>query len=471
MARTIDGTPGPDRLVGTVAADVIRGRGGSDLVFGGPGADFLQGDGGRDAIVAGQGTIVSSVEYDGATDTVAAVTGSTSSTPTSAIGSRRLRARGRRLSRDPYTTPDAQHETQVEPDSFTVGSTTVTTFQVGRRFDGAATNIGYAVTPRQRAHVGERPAPRAHDREPSRRRERAGQRPGRGVRRGAPRLAHLHARARRARRRAWRSIARTDGATWSNALVAAEEIVPQGIAFDKNWIACDNTPTSPYYGRCYLTYTHASDEDMLAVTTRTTAGSAGRPPTSIGARRLSACSPSSSPAGELVVVYLWERGRFAIASSRSADGGLTFDPPVRIAEVDGSCAIRGFRAFPLPSADVDSAGRVWATWHDCEAPGASRNAAFVSTSADGVSWSAPTSVTAGRNAVLPAIGIDSGDGTRGDRVPPRSRAAGVDVELVESRAEVTGFGPPRRLSARSMRLAWMPNTTSGRMLADYISVH
>ena len=31
-----------------------------------------------------------------------------------------------------------------------------------------------------------------------------------------------------------------DGSTWSNALVAAEERAPQGISFDKNWIACDN---------------------------------------------------------------------------------------------------------------------------------------------------------------------------------------------------------------------------------------
>ncbi len=53
---------------------------------------------------------------------------------------------GRRLSRDPYASADAQHETEVEPDSFTFGRTTVATFQVGRRFEGAATNVGFAVT-------------------------------------------------------------------------------------------------------------------------------------------------------------------------------------------------------------------------------------------------------------------------------------------------------------------------------------
>ena len=317
--------------------------------------------------------------------------------------------------------------------------------------------------------MGKRPAPRSHRREPSRRREREGQRPGRGVRRGAPRLAHLHPRARR------HDDAPGDQSLhgrrdWSNALVAAEETLPQGIAFDKNWLTCDNTPTSPYFGRCYLAFTHASDEDALAVSTSNDGGLSWSAPTNIGVAPAVGAFPVAKPNGELVVVYLWERGPFAIASSRSADGGLTFDPPVRIAEIDGSCAIRGFRAFPLPSADVDPAGRVWAAWHDCEAPGASRNAAFVSRSADSVAWSAPTSISAGRNALLPAIGIDRATG-RVAIAYHRFSPAGVDVELVESRAGGIGFGPPRRLSARSMRLEWMPNTTSGRMLADYISVH
>jgi hypothetical protein len=45
---------------------------------------------------------------------------------------------GRRLSRDPYTGPEAQHESEVEPDSLTFGRTTVSSFQVGRRANGAA---------------------------------------------------------------------------------------------------------------------------------------------------------------------------------------------------------------------------------------------------------------------------------------------------------------------------------------------
>ena len=56
-----------------------------------------------------------------------------------------------------------------------------------------------------------------------------------------------------------------DGATWSGAVNAAEETGAggdEGVAFDKNWIACDNTASSPFYGRCYLVYTHSDASDM-----------------------------------------------------------------------------------------------------------------------------------------------------------------------------------------------------------------
>ena len=85
----------------------------------------------------------------------------------------------------------------------------------------------------------------------------------------------------------------------------------------------------------------------------------------LGVRPAVGVFPAIRPNGDLVAVYLLEAGGFAIAASRSTDGGATWAPPVRIAGVDNGCAVQGFRAFPLPSADVDATGRVWATWHDC----------------------------------------------------------------------------------------------------------
>ena len=52
----------------------------------------------------------------------------------------------RRLSVDPYTNTDSQHETAVEPDSASFGNTVVAVYQLGRREAGAAANIGAAVS-------------------------------------------------------------------------------------------------------------------------------------------------------------------------------------------------------------------------------------------------------------------------------------------------------------------------------------
>lgn len=471
-ARVVTGTAGNDVLAGTPRADVIRGLAGKDKLSGGRGADFLQGGAGRDTIDAGPGNDLLALSYDGSRDSARCGTGTdvVNADLVDAV-SRDCEIVGRLLSRDPYASVDAQHQTEVEPDSFTFGRTTVATFQVGRRFDGAATNIGFAVTSDNGATW------------------RSGLLPGltdASVPAGVNERASDPAVAFDARHGTWListlalgagvtrlAINRSpNGSSWSSAINAAEESGAggeEGIAFDKNWIACDNTATSPFFGRCYLVYTHSLADDMLAVRWSDDGGLTWSTSVDIGARPAVGVFPAIRPGGDLVVAYLWETtGRSAIAASRSTDGGGTWGTPVRIADVDGSCAIRGFRAFPLPAAAVDATGRAWVTWHDCEAPGASQNAVFVSSSPDGVTWSTKTAVTRGRNALLPAIGIDAASG-RVAIAFMRYATTGVDIELVESRSGAS-WSSPQRISAQSMPTSWMPNTTSGRMLGDYISV-
>src|SRR6266568_6224531 len=50
------------------------------------------------------------------------------------------------ISSDPYTNSTSQHKTEVEPDTFAFGSTIVSTFQVGRFFNGGASDIGFATS-------------------------------------------------------------------------------------------------------------------------------------------------------------------------------------------------------------------------------------------------------------------------------------------------------------------------------------
>jgi len=51
-----------------------------------------------------------------------------------------------RVSTDPFTNTTSQHRTQVEPDTFSFGSTIVSAFQSGRFFDGGASDIGWATS-------------------------------------------------------------------------------------------------------------------------------------------------------------------------------------------------------------------------------------------------------------------------------------------------------------------------------------
>jgi len=472
-ARTIVGTSASDRLLGTPRADTILGREGRDRLIGGAGTDFLHGGPGRDLIEGGTGADRIAAQYDGARDTVQCGLGED---VVNADLLDRVAADcelvGQRLSRDPYGNPEAQHETEVEPDSLTVGRTTVATFQVGRRLDGGATNIGFAVSTDDGRNWRSGLLPGLTQ---------AGRPAGPHERASDPVVAYdatsgvwlistLAIEGTATRLAVSRS---TDGLSWGSPIVAAAGVSTGEISFDKNWIACDNGVASPFRGRCYLVYTDTLRGDSLRVISSADGGLTWSTPVDLPAAPAVGAFPVIRPNGELVVAFLWETRPFAIAASRSTDGGETFGPPVRIADVDASaCGIRGFRAFPLPSADVDPAGRVWITWHDCIGDQSFRDigVVLVSTSDDGVTWAEPVAVTSARNAMLPAIGIQPTTG----RVAIAyyvARPGGVDAELVESRAGGSGWGPPRRLSAQTMPLDWMPNTVSGRMLADYISVH
>src|SRR5436305_15298570 len=47
-----------------------------------------------------------------------------------------------RISSDPFANTTSQHATEVEPDTFSNGSTVISGFQVGRFFNGGSSDIG-----------------------------------------------------------------------------------------------------------------------------------------------------------------------------------------------------------------------------------------------------------------------------------------------------------------------------------------
>ncbi len=434
-------------IVGTQRADVLLGREGSDRVDARAGNDRI------------------AVEYDGGLDDVTCGPGRDIVT---ADLRDRVRAGcevvGRRIHRDRHVNPESQHESEVEPDSLTVGATTVALFQVGRNRNGGAASIGFSTskdggrTWREGILPGLTTASRP---------------PGTSVRASDPVLAYDAAHG------VW--LANTlalapgvtrltihrsaDGLTWSGPIDAAVAQTAD-LAYDKNWLACDNGSTSPFRGRCYLAYTLIGERtDDLAVQRSDDGGRTWSPPVT---RRLPVTGviPVVQPDGRLVLSF-WS-GRTGMVSVTSTDGGVTLDEPVVISSLSDRAA-RPFRAPPLIAAELERSGTVLAAWQDCRfRAGCAGNDVVVSRSADGKSWTTPVRITSGRNAVLPTIGVEPGTGRLAIAYYVIQRN-GIDAELVTS-SDGTRWSSPQRLNARRMPLEWMPQTTLGRMLADYIGV-
>jgi hemolysin type calcium-binding protein len=474
------GGPGADRLHGTQRADILQGLAGNDLLTGRGGDDLLVGGTGRDRLVGGPGADSLAVEADVARDVVSCGTGRDIVTAELIDRvSSDCETVSRQLARDTNRSTAAHHQTQVEPDSFSVGNSIVTTFQSGRMSQGAAAMIGFATSHNagRTWRSGYLPGVTADSTPPG---------PGRAsdpvvafdAVQGVWLIATLSVGPDGTRLLISRS---TDGLRWS-APVATASAPPGQLSYDKEWIACDNWPSSPFRGSCYLSYTDLTLKPRRLATQVSRDGGlswSAPAPTTPRDDRVVGAFPVVQPNGTLVVIY--SRGP-VMEASRSTDNAASFTQ-ARISEA-ASIDIRELRDPALPAADVDGSGRIYATWHDCRPrPNCSANDIVVATSMDGLAWATrrvPIAPTESRtHFVHPAIAADPTTG--GERVrigityyvmpTPDCDVwtCKIDAGFVSSANGGATWSAPRRLNARSMRLAWLPPTTLGRMLADYVS--
>ena len=488
-AATIRGTLGPDRLVGTPGVDAIFGRAGSDTLDGRGGADLLDGGPGRDVLIGDAGDDRLAADYDGVRDVVRCGAGRDLAVADleDAVGAS-CETVTRRLSRDPFTDEDGQHQTQVEPSSFAVGSTIVTAFQAGRMVDGGASGIGFATSKDGGAHwrsgflpslttvsspAGDAPSASdpvvAYD-----------------VQHGTWLIATVAESEIRVRTLVSRS---RDGLTWSAPVVAAADPSEDD---DKEWVTCDNGSLSPFRGHCYLSYL-----DVRSSTIRTRISTNGGltwsapvesvPSTDLGFEN--GAQPVVQPDGTFVIVYELAAGgeHYAdpaanqIQAVRSTDGGRTFSAPVTVARVQAE-DVRGIRAPTLPGAAADAGGTIYVVWGDCRfREDCSDDDMVVARSRDGLAWTPAERVplvdpASDQQVFVPGLAVDPRATGRLAVVAytqPESCSSetchGIYAVFASSRNGGRTWTAPRRLNAEPMAISSLPDTGLGAMLGDYVA--
>jgi hypothetical protein len=383
-----------------------------------------------------------------------------------------------RLSTDPFTNTTSQHRTQVEPDTFSFGSTIVSAFQSGRFFDGGASDIGWATStdggsnwthgflPGITKYQGAGSYDRASD----------------------PSVAYDR------RHNMWliSSLAllespgpaglvvsrSSDGRTWGKPAVVAS-----GTGLDKNWSVCDNAPGSTFYGHCYTQYDDANTGDQMHLSTSTDGGLTWVPSTMPTARGLGG-QPLVQPNGTVIVPYFSLTG--TLAALRSTDGGTSYTGPFTIASRTSHTVAGGLRALSLPSAEIDASGKVFVAWADCRFRTGCPNAPndiVMKTSLDGTTWSTVRRVPidATQSTVdhfIPGLGVDSATSGSSAHLAlayyyyPNANCTSatceLDVGVISSTNAGISWSAPQQLGG-PMSLSWLAKTNQGAMVGDYIS--
>ena len=318
------------------------------------------------------------------------------------------------LSSDPYTGNNAgQSQTEVEPGVFAYGSTLVAAFQAGRFTDIGAANIGWATSIdggltwkngflSGTTKLAGGPYDRITD----------------------PVVTYDAA------HHTWiiASVSRlvvngnltapsilvnrsTDGGlTWSKPVTVADA-GNNGI-LDKDWIVCDNTSSSPYYGRCYIQWDDFLKNDLVLMSTSTDGGKTwSSAKTTANSASGIGGEPLVQPGGK-VIVPISSGNENSILVYTSSNGGNSWSNTTTITGVTSYAPNAYYHDNILLTSGIDGTGKVYLTWVDCRFElHCNGNDLAMTTSTDGVNWTAiqriPIApVASGTNYYVPGLGVD-----------------------------------------------------------------
>jgi len=384
-----------------------------------------------------------------------------------------------KLSTDAFHNSDSEHKTEVEPDTFAWGSTIVSTFQVARVYAHGGADIGFATsTDGGKTWTN-------------------GYLPGLTVNYKGGSLASASdpAVAYDAKHGQWLisalaippnpdygvavSISRsTDGIHWNKPI-----ITDQSSRDDKNWITCDNTTDSPYYGNCYTEWDEPNSNDEIFMSTSTDGGLTWGSAKSTADQAIGiGGQPLVQPDGTVVVPIEDLDGNMVAFSS--SNGGKSWSSTVTIASINFHAEDGNLRSSPMPSAQIDGAGKVYVVWPDCRfRKGCSSNDMVVSNSTNGKTWTKPARIpidpiTSEVDHFIPGLGIDPAtSGTKAHLaltyyyypVASCNNSCQLEVGFTTSVDGGKTWTAGKQL-AGPMNLNWLAPSDNGQMVADYLAV-
>ena len=372
------------------------------------------------------------------------------------------------------------HKANVEPDSFSNGSTIVAAYQVGRIYDGGACAIGFSTSTDNGATWT------------------SGLLPGLTKYTGGGTFdrATDAAVAYDARHNTWiisslvlteaggvrgvgirNSLSTDGGLTWPT--VTSIPNTAGMISPDKNWIVCDNTPASPFYGNCYTEWDDNGAGNRMEMS-RSTDGGLTWSVAATNGNGIIGGQPVVRPDGT-VIVPTANANETAIGAFNSTNGGTSWSATTTIATIRHHTVAGGLREGPLPSAEIDGAGTVYVVWTDCRFRQACKVNDIVishSLNATGTSWSAVTRIpidatTSKIDHFIPGLAVNKA--TSGGTAQLGltyyfypSGSTQLSVGFTSSANAGSTWGTPQTITS-GMNSTWAATTSQGRMVGDYIS--
>lgn len=388
------------------------------------------------------------------------------------------------LSTDPYSNKAAEHQTETEPDILAFGSTIVAAFQVGRFASGGSDNIGWATSSDGGTtwtngflpgitKIVDRSNPYDNVTDPV---------VAYDARHNVWLISSLaitisHKNAHFLAVIVSRSV--DGGHTWSDPVTVK---LAQGN-LDKDWIVCDNTATSPFYGNCYDQWDQAST-GIIQLSTSSDGGltwgnalNTGDSASGVGGQ------PLVQPDGT-VIVPIDNFNASAVLSFISTDGGASWSNTITVATITDHQVAGNLRDEPLISASMDGSGKVYVVWQDCRyEKKCSANDFVMSSSKDGINWSPvqliPVDpVGSSVDHFLPGLAVDpltSGSSTHlvlAYYYYPNANCKFSTCQLDMGYATSMDGGSTWTTTtniAGPMSLSWLAYTNQGWMVGDYIA--